>query len=827
MIAKHVPMRSVKKSDFRELVKYLNDPQTKQERVGRVVVTNCLQDNALDAALEVQATQALNTRAESDKTYHLIISFREGENPAPEILQAIEVRICAALGYTEHQRISVVHHDTNNLHIHVAINKIHPIRHTIHTPFNDYKTLGEICEKLEREYGLEVDNHTAVKTGSENRAGDMERHSGVESLLGWIKRECAEQMIRAQTWAELHEVMRSNGLELRERGNGLVITDGAGVGVKASSVARELSKGKLEERLGAFGAAAVRVPSAATVEARRAQVPPVEKVGRRPPPRSKGHLHNLSSLEAMQIDAGRRYDQRPIFTKKVNTVELYAKYKTEQQSLGVARNAAIMRARAKKDRLIEAAKRSGRLKRAAIKILQGPRVNKKLLYALASRSLRENIAKINADYLKDRDAAYTIHHRRAWADWLKVQASQGDHEALAALRAREARQGQSNNTVGGQEVRRAGPVPGLKPDNITKAGTIIYRVGSTAIRDDGDLLNVSRGAGEHGLEAALRMAMHRYGDRITVNGSAEFKERIAQVAAVARLRVTFDDPALELRRQHLAEAAATRAKLAEAATPGAQIEFTQAQVRDAGAFHEDALSELDAVQSRPQTSAKKEQDYEQRARTQQTTYERGRQNRGGDGIAPTIGPGRRGRPSGAGGTGSSGRGVRGPARFDKSNIGRTGRQPPPASQNRLRNLSQLGVVQLAHGSEVLLPRDVPRHLEQQGTQRDNGLRRDIHRAGGVTASRAADKHIAEREAKRTEKFDITNKRRYNERDEGELKFAGLRQIEGESIALLKRDDEVIVLPVSPATALRMKRLSLGDDVSLTNKGTVKIKGRSI
>ena len=57
-------------------------------------------------------------------------------------------------------------------------------------------------------------------------------------------------------------------------------------------------------------------------------------------------------------------------------------------------------------------------------------------------------------------------------------------------------------------------------------------------------------------------------------------------------------------------------------------------------------------------------------------------------------------------------------------------------------------------------------------------------------------------------------------------FAGLRQVEGESLALLRRDDEVIVLVVDAATARRMKRLSLGDHVSLTNRGTLKTKGRT-
>jgi hypothetical protein len=59
----------------------------------------------------------------------------------------IEERFCNALGYAEHQRISVVHHDTDNVHIHVAINKIHPTTFTIHAPIRDYKTL-RICSSI-------------------------------------------------------------------------------------------------------------------------------------------------------------------------------------------------------------------------------------------------------------------------------------------------------------------------------------------------------------------------------------------------------------------------------------------------------------------------------------------------------------------------------------------------------------------------------------------------------------------------------------------------------------------------------------------------------
>ena len=41
MIAKHVPMRSLGKSDFAGLAEYITDAQSKTERLGLVTVTNC------------------------------------------------------------------------------------------------------------------------------------------------------------------------------------------------------------------------------------------------------------------------------------------------------------------------------------------------------------------------------------------------------------------------------------------------------------------------------------------------------------------------------------------------------------------------------------------------------------------------------------------------------------------------------------------------------------------------------------------------------------------------------------------------------------------
>ncbi len=725
MIVKHVPIRSIGESEFDGLVKYISDAQEKSERLGQVVTTNCQADTMPAVIGEVLATQRLNTRATGDKTYHLLVSFRAGEQPSANTLKAIEERICESLGYGEYQRVSAVHHDTDNLHIHIAINKIHPERHTMHEPFQSYRTLAELCALLEREYGLENDNHQLRRSIAEGRAGDMERHAGVDSLVGWIKRECLDEIRAAQSWNELHRVLHENGLALRQRANGFVIEADNGTTAKASTVARDLSKPKLEARLGPFEASPLQ----------------------------------------QQTKTKRHYQKHPRGFG-VNTVALYAKYKAEQQTITAARAAESEKAKRHKDRRIASAKRSNRLRRASIKVIGESRLNKKLLYAQASKALWAEIQAINKAYRKARQALFESHKRRTWADWLKKEAMQGNAEALAALRAREAAQGLKGNTVRAEGQAGLGHAPVI--DNITKKGTLIYRAGASAVRDDGDKLQVSREVTSEGLKAALRLARERYGNRIIVSGTTEFKAQIIRAAVESQYPITFADPTLEHRRQQLL--------IKESVNDRPREDRERA---GHGIGHAGAGTDTDNNAARGATH-----------------------------------------------DGRAGRESVGPSILSKPNVGRIGRVPPPQSQHRLRTLSQLGVVRLTGGSELLLPRDVSGHMEQQGAKSDHALRRAVF-GSRVKPEQiaAADKYIAEREQKRLKRFDIQKHYRYTV-EQGAFAFAGTRHVDGQILALLKRDDGVLVKPIDLATARRLTRVSVGDAVSVTAKGLVKTsKGR--
>lgn len=719
MIAKHVPMRTAQKSDFSDLVSYITNSQDKEHRLGQVAITNCSTDNLQAATAEILATQYANKRSKNDKTYHLIISFPAGEEPPNNVLAELEERICSGLGFGEHQRISAVHNDTDNLHIHIAINKIHPETNTILEPYRAYKTLGELCESLENEYGLERVNHNTKRSLSEGRAGDMEAHADVESLVSWIRKECLSDIRAAESWSDLHKIMDEHGLVIRPQGAGLVI-DSGGVFVKASTVSREISKNSLEKRLGAFD----------------------------------GSCGSGSVVKKL-------YSKQPI-KRKVNTTELYAQYKNEQKNLSTKRSTALEKLRKKKTKEIEFAKKANRLKRLSIKLLKGEGVNKKLLYSQVFKSYKKSLNAASAEFKKEKDKLYASHKNLAWADWLKAKSENGNEKALEVLRAKQRKANYKGCSISSTNVVNKNHKVDLAVDSVTKEGSVIYRAGTDSIRDTGKELRVSNVASDATIHTALKIAVDKYGACLKINGSPEFKAKLIDVSVKSNLSIKFADPVLE------------------------NIRIKRIKERELNSDRQD----------------------------------RRRIDSGSTGVDR----------SGRSNSNGSGGGSRKSGGYSKPNIARVGRKPPPEGKNRLRRLSQLGVVQFEDRSEMLLPGNVSRNVEQQRPERDNELRRSVSGGGieyGSVHLRAVHKYIEERENKRKQGFDIPKHVMYNNLDSGGLTFAGIRKVEDFYMALVKSSNgEVGVIAVDSRTANRLRILSIGDSVYLTTKGTIRKKGRS-
>jgi hypothetical protein len=128
---------------------------------------------------------------------------------------------------------------------------------------------------------------------------------------------------------------------------------------------------------------------------------------------------------------------------------------------------------------------------------------------------------------------------------------------------------------------------------------------------------------------------------------------------------------------------------------------------------------------------------------------------------------------------------------------------------------------------MLTPAPAPRPAAAKAVPTGAEIRRDLFGLDKKSAGdTAADKYIAEREQKRAKLFDIPKHIRYNFTNDATVLFGGLRQIDGQALALLKQGEEVIVLPVDDATARRLKRVTVGEQIGVTAKGAIKTKGRS-
>ena len=101
-----------------------------------------------------------------DVSYDELVSLKLDKNLAPigEILQSkvlkdIEKELMRTLGMEEHQRLSVTHTNTNNFHMHIAINKIHPITKHIINPHKSKIKINNKAAELEVKHKLQKTNH--------------------------------------------------------------------------------------------------------------------------------------------------------------------------------------------------------------------------------------------------------------------------------------------------------------------------------------------------------------------------------------------------------------------------------------------------------------------------------------------------------------------------------------------------------------------------------------------------------------------------------------------------------------------------------------------
>jgi hypothetical protein len=265
MIATKIGKKSGLPDNYTRLGQYIAAAEEKGEKLHQFWIRNCdagtnIEDLDL-ALLEIEAVRRQKPDI-ANKTYHLVVSFRPGDQDklTTDDLMAIEAEYAKALGYGDHQRVAGTHINTENFHMHIAFNKVRPETLKVVTPHRDFKILAKVSREMEKKYGLAIDpGMTDGKERDPNKlspaARNYEAHTWQESFQRHVlkhRSEILEGLGKAKTWQEAHEVLAGYDISLKLRGNGMVLMSTDGQAMKASQFDRSCSKNKLEERFGMF-----------------------------------------------------------------------------------------------------------------------------------------------------------------------------------------------------------------------------------------------------------------------------------------------------------------------------------------------------------------------------------------------------------------------------------------------------------------------------------------------------------------------------------------------------------------------------------------------
>ena len=252
-----------------DLVDYIRFPHNRnpQEKIEYAGGRNFLSSTHVGQKAEM-IVLARESAHSNMPVQHWMFSWQESEQPTREQVEELVDVFLERMGLAGHQTVYGMHYDTDNYHLHIAVNRMNPESGKVVQPHRgfDIREAHKIVAFIEHKQGWaseENSMYTVLENGELARrrtareikpkqaALDFEHATGEKSAQR-IAQERGHDLIKnARSWAELHEKLAGVGLRFEKKGSGAIIFVGEKA-VKASSVDRAFSMGKLCKRLGEF-----------------------------------------------------------------------------------------------------------------------------------------------------------------------------------------------------------------------------------------------------------------------------------------------------------------------------------------------------------------------------------------------------------------------------------------------------------------------------------------------------------------------------------------------------------------------------------------------
>jgi hypothetical protein len=404
------------------------------------------------AAIEMNAVSSRNTRCK-DPAFHFVLAWPEFERPhAGAIFDAAEHAI-QALGLAEHQYVLAIHIDTDNIHCHAAVNRIHPQTFKSRNIEWANKTIHRAARESEIKHGWfhdngiyviqldEQNNKTIVLNPEHNPASRLSRQGkqaralpawhDPESLESWLKSKVAKalsaELPQLGGWHELHAWLNNYGISLFDSGGGGMRLrnssqeTGEIIDLPASKGLRVLKRKELEARWGKFTRASDQTPSEqfpASGIAKESRIAAPSNT--RSENRRQMREERLEQRAAARADLRRRFSQYQLFVREGDAAyfERLKEIRRERQHSIYTTDAQANAKRAVVRDFHKTDLRGSLIKMAAI-YLESDRL--KLEAEAVFREKRKSLQASRVPSL-------------GWREWLYEQSNLGDQAALSALR---------------------------------------------------------------------------------------------------------------------------------------------------------------------------------------------------------------------------------------------------------------------------------------------------------------------------------------------------------------------------------------------------------
>jgi hypothetical protein len=587
MIVKVPPGRRDKKSSFKKLADYLSQGLdqseesslktswdyltqyiTREDAVGDLNEGNANGEKTIAVEIgnleslktaphEMRAVASRNLR-QKNPVYHYILSWPEKEWPNSQAIFGAARHTLKALGMQDHQYIVAIHSDTDNLHAHIEVNRIHPKTYKAARLEWAHATLHKAARECEMMYGWSHDDgiyKVIEKDGKKqivrdraylnkeevvhSRANRYETWTGEQSLESWCRGKPSEDLEnllnhpKTSSWHEVHCVLARFGLELKESGgNGMKIVDVSGddhnkqnkpLAVSASKAFRFMKRKELEKRFGQFEA---RQENLNTV--------PVQKTYKR--------------------DPQKRMDRR--LARKALRDALYDRYRSEIAEIRIRRELAMQEIKNQfqqedKKRLKEVDASYNKIRRDIRANVALSSVQKQQAYMLAKLTVTQKREDLKSLIKSERVARRALLPAiTSWRAWVEEQVQLGDEAAISALRGmiyQDKRNSKKElvSEVSNEEEKRISPI-GMEDSDpyiraiqnivwkVAKNGRIHYsfKNGEAGFIDDGHQLVFGRQeVSDEALRVTLRYASEKWRKPLKITGGdTVFKDRVLRMA---------------------------------------------------------------------------------------------------------------------------------------------------------------------------------------------------------------------------------------------------------------------------------------------------------